>query len=115
LGEKTRKQINQLKKKENTMRKVTNYFLTIICALVLTVAFGSVSNAADFGYYPAVSPDLSPKVDTKAEGMRADAPLASYYPAVTPDISPKVDKVPAAVNRDYVISNYSPAVSPFSN
>jgi hypothetical protein len=97
------------------MRKANGYLLTVICAMVLTFAIGSVAAAADFGksYYPAVSPDLSPKVDVKAEGMKADAPLASYFPAVTPDISPKVEKSSGEVIKGY--ATYSPAVSPFTN
>jgi hypothetical protein len=98
------------------MRKTGFFMMTVMGALALTFAFGSISSAADYGpsYYPAVTPDISPQCDTKSEGVKPDAPLTSNYPAVTPDISPKVDMTAGITIDDYT-KGYSPAVSPFGN
>lgn len=95
------------------MKTKKQYLLVGAIALAVMVApfVSGATYAADAGkYYPAVSPDISAKVDTKTKGS-ADASLSTYYPVVSPDTSAKVDTKTKGAPAATIIT-YSPAVSP---
>ncbi len=98
------------------MKGKMSYLATGVIALAVAFAAGvSTSYAADSEtagtYYPAVSPNISAKVDTKA-GSERKTDIATYYPAVSPDISAKVDTKSRGRSASDAISNYYPKVSP---
>jgi len=96
-----------------TMKGKRSYLVAGVIAMA--VAFVTTSHAADFGtagtYYPAVSPNISGKVDTKA-GSERKTDVATYHPAVSPNISAKVDTKSTGRSASDATSAYYPKVSP---
>lgn len=86
------------------------------CIIALGVTFGVLASNlayADSGtYYPAVSPDVTAKVDAQAKGEPGTANATAYYPAVSPDITAKVDNNTKRTSVSTFAGLYFPAVSP---